>query len=119
MVNFQYRRDAEEFHKNQARATGLSSDFYIGHYTPLGNCFQAFAIKDKLIEFLEPKPIAYATWIAITKSAIQESDEQIFKKCLEIGSGFPGVELPIFRTQKFARPASCETGGAYCVDPLL
>ncbi|MFZ0760067.1 MAG: hypothetical protein WAM69_08970 [Candidatus Sulfotelmatobacter sp.] len=34
---------------------------YIGHYPPLGNCFSAFAIKDKLIEFLEPKPIAYST----------------------------------------------------------
>jgi hypothetical protein len=33
--------------------------FYIGHYTPLGNFFQAFAIRDKLVEFLDPEPIAY------------------------------------------------------------
>jgi hypothetical protein len=31
----------------------------IGHYNPLGNFFQAFAIKDKLVEMLEPKPISY------------------------------------------------------------
>jgi len=33
--------------------------YYIGHYNPLGNFFQAFAIKDKLAEMLEPKPLAY------------------------------------------------------------
>jgi DNA-dependent RNA polymerase auxiliary subunit epsilon len=35
--------------------------YYIGHYSPLGNFFQAFAIKDKIIEMLEPKPISYRT----------------------------------------------------------
>jgi len=33
--------------------------YYIGHYNPLGNFFQAFAIKDKLVEMLAPKPISY------------------------------------------------------------
>jgi len=33
---------------------------YIGHYTPFGNFFQAFAIKDNLIQFLDPRPIAYS-----------------------------------------------------------
>jgi hypothetical protein len=33
--------------------------YYIGHYNPRGNYFQAFAIKDKLVEMLEPKPISY------------------------------------------------------------
>jgi hypothetical protein len=33
--------------------------YYIGHYNPLGNFFQAFAIKDRLVEMLEPKPISY------------------------------------------------------------
>lgn len=33
--------------------------YYIGHYNPMGNLFQAFAIKDKLVEMLSPKPAAY------------------------------------------------------------
>lgn len=33
--------------------------YFIGHYNPLGNLFCAFAVKDKLIEFLDPKPIPY------------------------------------------------------------
>ncbi len=33
--------------------------YYIGHYNPLGNFFQAFAIKDKLVGMLKPKPISY------------------------------------------------------------
>ena len=33
--------------------------YYIGHYNPLGNHFLAFAIKDRLVDMLEPKPIAY------------------------------------------------------------
>jgi len=33
--------------------------FYIGHYKPQGNHFFAFAIKDDLVNWLEPRPIAY------------------------------------------------------------
>jgi hypothetical protein len=35
--------------------------YYVGygHYNPLGNFFTAFAIKDKVTEMLEPKPIPY------------------------------------------------------------
>ncbi|MCY3778476.1 MAG: hypothetical protein OXH11_21075 [Candidatus Aminicenantes bacterium] len=35
--------------------------YWIGHYNPLGNFFQAFAIKDRLVELLDPKPISYST----------------------------------------------------------
>ena len=35
------------------------SRYFIGHYNPLGNFFTAFAIKDKLVEMLEPRPITY------------------------------------------------------------
>ena len=35
--------------------------YWIGHYNPLGNFFQAFAIKDKLVELLDPKPVSYST----------------------------------------------------------
>lgn len=33
--------------------------YYIGHYNPLGNFFLAFAIKDKLVKILTPKPTSY------------------------------------------------------------
>ncbi len=33
--------------------------YYVGHYTPLGNHFTAFSIKDKVVEMLDPKPAAY------------------------------------------------------------
>jgi hypothetical protein len=32
---------------------------YNGHYTPVGNQFFAFAIKQTVVEWLEPKPMAY------------------------------------------------------------
>ena len=33
--------------------------YYIGHYNPLGNHFTAFAIKNKLVQLLDPKPMTY------------------------------------------------------------
>jgi hypothetical protein len=33
--------------------------YYIGHYNPQGNHFFAFAIKDRVRDWLEPKPPAY------------------------------------------------------------
>ena len=33
--------------------------YYVGHYNPRGNVFHAFAIKNKLVEMLEPKPVPY------------------------------------------------------------
>lgn len=33
--------------------------YYAGHYTPLGNAFYAFAIKSRLVEWLEPDPPMY------------------------------------------------------------
>ncbi len=33
--------------------------YYIGHYNPLGNFFHAWALKNKLVELLDPKPVAY------------------------------------------------------------
>ncbi len=33
--------------------------YYIGHYNPLGYFFLAFAIKDKIVKMLRPKPISY------------------------------------------------------------
>lgn len=33
--------------------------YFHGHYTPSGNHFFAYSIKDKLVEWLDPKPITY------------------------------------------------------------
>lgn len=33
--------------------------YYIGHYNPRGNFFTAFAIKNKVVEMLDPKPTPY------------------------------------------------------------
>jgi hypothetical protein len=33
--------------------------YFIGHYNPRGNHFFAFSIKDKLVGWLDPKPITY------------------------------------------------------------
>jgi hypothetical protein len=35
--------------------------YYNGHYTPAGNAFFAFAVKDRLVRWLEPAPVAYRT----------------------------------------------------------
>ena len=33
--------------------------FLIGHYSPRGNHFFAYAIKDHVVQWLDPKPITY------------------------------------------------------------
>jgi hypothetical protein len=33
--------------------------YFIGHYSPSGNHFFAYSIKDKVVEWLDPKPIPY------------------------------------------------------------
>ena len=33
--------------------------YFIGHYSPSGNHFFAFAVKDRVVEWLDPKPITY------------------------------------------------------------
>jgi len=33
--------------------------YYIGHHSPAGNYFAAWAIKDKVVEWLEPEPLPY------------------------------------------------------------
>ena len=58
--------DLMEAHQADFAQFNLSVDKYIGrywisHYNPRGNFFQAFAIKDKLVELLDPKPSSYST----------------------------------------------------------
>jgi hypothetical protein len=33
--------------------------YYIGHYSPIGNHFFAYSIKDTIVDWLDPKPITY------------------------------------------------------------
>ena len=58
--------DLMEAHRRDFTQFNLTVDeyirrYWISHYTPRGNFFQAFAIKDKLVELLDPKPISYST----------------------------------------------------------
>jgi hypothetical protein len=33
--------------------------YFLGHYNPTGNHFFAYSIKNKIVEWLNPKPITY------------------------------------------------------------
>jgi hypothetical protein len=77
--------DMIEVHRRDFRKSNLSYREYmkqylvdgIGHYSPQGNHFFAYSIKDKVVEWLDPKPIPY-----------QQPDAQIinFKGYLQGGS---------------------------------
>ena len=41
--------------------------YFIGHYNPKGNLFHAWALKDKLVEKLNPKPAAYPNGLPTSK----------------------------------------------------
>jgi hypothetical protein len=51
-----YKIDVDEYGKQ----------YWIGHYSPRGNFFQAYAIKDRLVEMLDPKPSPYSPTGAAT-----------------------------------------------------
>ena len=35
------------------------AQYFIGHYNPRGNHFCAFALKNQLVQLLDPKPVPY------------------------------------------------------------
>ncbi len=56
--------DLREAHLAEFKTFDLDADaylkrYYIGHYAPAGNFFCAWALKNKLVEWLDPKPKAY------------------------------------------------------------
>ena len=56
--------DMNEVHRTDYRAFKLSVDeyrkrYWIGHYSPAGNHFFAYSLKDALVEWLDPKPVTY------------------------------------------------------------
>ncbi len=54
-------RDAfrEEFRLFKADVKTYLDRYYIGHHTPAGNFFTAWAIKDRVCEWLDPRPLPY------------------------------------------------------------
>ena len=56
--------DMNEVHLKDFKKFNLTLDEYMdlyfnGHYKPSGNHFFAYSLKDKLVEWLDPKPITY------------------------------------------------------------
>lgn len=41
--------------------------YFVGHYNPIGNHFCAFALKDRLVSMLDPKPLPYRKDAGVTK----------------------------------------------------
>jgi len=54
-------RDAfkADFKNSKLDAKTYLKSYYIGHHSPRGNFFTAWAIKNKVVEWLEPKPMPY------------------------------------------------------------
>ena len=50
---------AEDFKSFNLSIKDYMKRYYIGHYSPAGNHFFAFSIKDTLVNRLDPKPITY------------------------------------------------------------
>ena len=58
--------DMNEVHVKDFKQFNLSFEnymkrYFIGHYRPNGNHFFAYSIKDKIVEWLDPKPVTYET----------------------------------------------------------
>jgi len=56
--------DMNLVHVEDFKSFNLSVDdyfkrYFIGHYNPAGNHFFAYSIKDRIVEWLDPKPITY------------------------------------------------------------
>ncbi|MDP7132956.1 MAG: hypothetical protein QF437_20845 [Planctomycetota bacterium] len=53
-------KHVEDFQSFRCTPEEYIRRYYIGHYNPLGNHFFAFAIEDAVVDWLAPKPRAYA-----------------------------------------------------------
>ena len=52
-------KHCEDFQAFKLSTEDYVRRYYIGHYKPQGNHFFAFAIKDTVVNWLDPKPTAY------------------------------------------------------------
>jgi hypothetical protein len=48
-----------DFQKSKLPYQDYLKQYFIGHYNPRGNHFFAYAIKDEMVRWLDPKPITY------------------------------------------------------------
>ncbi len=48
-----------DYRKHKIDVDQYLASFYNGHHTPRGNFFTAWAIKDRVIQWLNPKPLPY------------------------------------------------------------
>jgi hypothetical protein len=48
-----------DFRKHKVPYDEYLKEYFIGHYNPRGNHFFAYSIKDKVVQWLDPKPITY------------------------------------------------------------
>ncbi len=58
--------DMNVVHQEDFKSFNLSVDdyfnrYFIGHYNPAGNHFFAYTLKDRVVEWLDPKPLPYRT----------------------------------------------------------
>ena len=49
----------DEFSQYKGELTEYLKQYFVGHYNPKGNFFTAFAIKNRVLELLDPKPLPY------------------------------------------------------------
>jgi hypothetical protein len=48
-----------DFQESKLPYQDYMKQYFIGHYSPRGNHFFAYAIKDHVVQWLDPKPITY------------------------------------------------------------
>ncbi len=53
-------KHVEDFQNFKISPREYVNRYYVGHYNPKGNHFYAFAVKDTIVNWLHPKPIAYS-----------------------------------------------------------
>ena len=53
------QKHVEDFESFSCSPEEYVSRYYIGHYSPQGNHFFAFAVKDPVVQWLDPKPSTY------------------------------------------------------------
>ena len=75
-MNLVHREDYKNFNLSIAE---YYKRYFIGHYNPSGNHFFAYSLKDRLVEWLDPKPFSYQTgddWIIDFKGYLPEGSFQ-------------------------------------------
>jgi hypothetical protein len=73
----------EDFAQFRVAPSAYVKRYYRGHYSPRGNQFFAFAIKNAVVEWLDPKPMAYQT----VGTIVDFQDGRYLEKPPRAGSG--------------------------------